>query len=113
MGVYQGKKAAFPNYLLFAVEARERPVMTDLVGVAGSGGARWEQGLLLGLAEDGLEDPATGIRGWRQKADVGIQPLGRHLHYLAANSSGDGRQTADLTLMRWTGDAQQPFVPAR
>ena len=112
MGVYQGKKEAFPNYLLFAVEAREQPVMADLVGVAGSGGTGWEEGLLLGLAEDGLEDPDTGLRGWRQKADVGFQPLGSELHYLAANSSGDGRQTADLTLMRWTGDARQPFVPA-
>ena len=24
----------------------------------------------------------------------------------------DGRQTADLTLMRWTGEAEKPFVPA-
>jgi hypothetical protein len=112
MGVYQGKKEPFPNYLLFAVDAREQPVMADLVGVAGSGGTGWEQGLLLGLADDGLEDPATGIRGWRQKADVGLQPLGRDLHYLAANSSKDGQQTADLTLMRWTGDARQPFLPA-
>jgi hypothetical protein len=26
MGVYQGQKPPFPNYLLFAVEAREQPV---------------------------------------------------------------------------------------
>jgi hypothetical protein len=110
LGVYQGKKPAFPNYLLFAVDAREKPVRRDLVGVPRPGGKGWEQGMLLGLAEDGLKDPATGIRGWNQKADVGSQPLGNGLFYLAVNSGGKGRQTADLTLTRWTGDAQKPFV---
>ena len=110
MGVYQGRKPSFPNYLLFAVDAREQPVMGDLVGVPGPGD-KGEKGLLLALADDGLKDPATGIRGWNQKADVGFQPVGRGLFYLSANSGGKGRQTADLTLMRWTGDAQRPFVP--
>jgi len=112
MGVYQGRKGAFPNYLLFAVEAREKPVVADLLGVPSSDGPGWEQGLLLGLAEDGLEDSATGIRGWRQKADVGLQPVGGGLHYLAVNSGGDGLQTGDITLMHWTGDAQRPLAPA-
>lgn len=112
MGVYQGKKDSFPNYLLFAADARERSVLSDLVGVPGAGGKRWEQGLLLGLAKEGLKDSATGIRGWSQKADVGFQPVGRGLFYLAANSGGKNWQSADLTLMRWTGDAQRPFVPA-
>lgn len=112
LGVYQGKKPSFPNYLLFAVEARERPVLSDLVGVPGPGGKGWERGLLLGLADDGLKDTATGIRGWNQKADVGFQPVGHGLFYVASNSGGKGAQTADLTLMRWTGDARRPFVPA-
>lgn len=112
LGVYQGKKPAFPNYLLFAVDAHQKPVRRDLIGVPGAGGKGWEQGLLLDLAEDGLKDSATGIRGWNQKADVGSQPLGNGLFYLAVNSGAKGRQTADLTLMRWTGDAQKPFVPA-
>lgn len=113
MGVYQGKKPSFPNYQLFAVDAREQPVTADLIGVPGAGGQGWEQGLLLDLAEDGLKDPATGIRGWNQKADVGFQPAGRGLFYLAVNSSGKDWQSADLTLMRWTGDAQRPFVPVK
>lgn len=111
MGVYKGQKDAFPNYLLFAVETREQPAMGDLIGVPGREGAGWEQGLLLDLADDGLRDPATGVRGWNQKADVGLQPLGRGLFYLAVNSGGKGRQTADLTLMRWTGDPEAPFAP--
>ncbi len=48
---------------------------------------------------------------------AGFQPVGGGLFYLCKNSAGkdaDGKgwQGADLTLMRWTGDATQPFVPA-
>lgn len=106
MGVYLGKKTSFPNYGLFAVEAREKPVTGDLIGAPG------EKGQLLALADDGLKDPATRIRGWNQKADVGLQPVGNGLAYLAVNTKLDGKQTADLTLMRWTGDAAAPYAPA-
>lgn len=111
MGVYPGKKTGFPNYTLFAVEAREPPVSADLVGVPGPGGDGWERGLLLRLADDGLEDAATGVRGWNQKADVGSQPVGQGLFYVSVNSRSEAGQTADLTLMRWTGDLQEPLIP--
>src|SRR6185436_11627192 len=94
---------SFPNYLMFAVEARTQPTLGDLVGVPGPGGKGTERGLLLALAADGLKDAATGIRGWNQKADVGLQPVGRGLFYLAVNSGTRGNQTGDLTLQRWTG----------
>jgi hypothetical protein len=45
-------KPSFPNYLLFAVEARTPPILGDLVGVPGPGGRGTEQGLLLAFAED-------------------------------------------------------------
>ena len=112
MGVYQGKKPGFPNYLLFAVDARTPPTRGNLVGVPGPRGHGTEQGLLLALADDGLQDAATGIRGWNQKADVGIQPIGRGLFYLCVGSGPRGKQTADITLHRWTGSAKAPFVPA-
>ncbi|WP_292050765.1 MULTISPECIES: hypothetical protein [unclassified Brevundimonas] len=111
MGVYAGRKPHFPNYLMFAVEADARPVMGDLVGVLAADGNGWEQGLLLPLADDGLRDPATGIRGWNQKSDVGLEPVGDGLFYLAVNSGGRGAQTADIALMRWTGNPDQPFLP--
>lgn len=111
MGVYAGRKPDYPNYLMFAVEADARPVMGDLVGVPAADGNGWEQGLLLPLADDGLRDPATGIRGWNQKSDVGLEPVGDGLFYLAVNSGGRGAQTADITLMRWTGNPDQPFLP--
>ncbi len=112
MGVYQGAKPAFPNYLLFAFDAQAKPAMGDLVGVPGPGGQGWEQGRVLPLATDGLKDEASGVRGWNQKADVGFQPIGDGLVYVAANAKVDGRQTADLTLMRWTGDAERPLAAA-
>lgn len=115
MGVYAGKKKSFPNYLLFAVDARTRPLTRDLIGVPKAdripaGGEAWEQGLLIELADDGLKDAATGVRGWNKQADVGFQPAGGGLFYLAVNSGSQGEQTADLALVRWTGDAQKPFV---
>jgi len=112
LGVYQGKKPQFPNYLLFAIDARTPPQLGDLVGVPRADRKGFEQGRLLALAAGGLAEPATGIRGWNQKADVGLQPLGHGLFYFAVNSGTKGKQTADLTLQRWTGDPAKPFVPA-
>jgi hypothetical protein len=118
MGVYQGKKQSFPNYLLFAIDARTQPMMNDLAGVASADGKGSEQGQVLELADDGLKGAATGLRGWNQKADVGFQPVGpdlfgHALFYLSVNSGSKGAQTSDLKLMRWTGDAHQPFAPVK
>lgn len=107
MGVYAGEKPGFPNYLLFAVDAEARPRRGVLVGVDNG-----QTGMLLPLADDGLRDPATGIRGWWQKADVGFQPMGGGFYYIATNARTGQRQTARLTLMCWTGDAAAPFAPA-
>ena len=112
MGVYKGTKPAYPNYTLFAVDARTTPTRGELIGVPGPGGRGTEQGLLLALADDGLKDAKTGIRGWNQKADVGLQPVGRGLFYFAVNSGTRGAQTGDLTLQRWTGAPTAPFTPA-
>lgn len=102
MGVYAGEKPAFPNHTLFAVEAAAQPVSAKLVGTG-------DTGLTLPLSPIGKEDPRTGVRGWFQKADVGIAALGDGLFYLATAGKRDGKQTATLTLYRWTGDAESPF----
>lgn len=112
MGVYKGAKPAFPNYRLFAIDARTPPRRGELVGVFTREGRSPEQGQLLALAEDGLQDAKTGIRGWNQKADMGIQPVGGGLFYLAIGSGTPGKQTGDITLQRWTGDSDRPFTPA-
>lgn len=112
LGVYPGKKPSYPNYQLFAVDARTAPRQGDLVGIPAVGNSGGEKGLLLSLAEDGLRDEGTGVRGWQQKADVGIQPVGGGLFYLAINSTVNGQQSGEVILHRWTGDATKPFVPA-
>lgn len=104
MGVYLGLKPNWPNYGLYAFDAAAQPKTGELIGVG-------EQGKLIPLADDGLKDPATSVRGWNQKADVGLQPVGQGLFYLAVNAKTPQGQTADLTLNRWTGDATKPFVP--
>ncbi|WP_277050324.1 carbohydrate-binding protein [Ruania albidiflava] len=104
MGVYVGKKDQYPNYELFAVDAESTPSLETLTGLDG------EQGLLLPLAEDGLLDEATGIRGWYETASVGIQSLGDGLYYLSTQTN-DGGQGSILTLETWTGHADDPFVP--
>lgn len=113
MGVYKGTKPAFPNYLLFAVDARAQPVRGDLIGVKDSSGSETEKGLLIPLADDGLRDAATGIRGWNQKANTGFQPVGSGLTYICENSGSKGSQTADLTLYGWRGIPEAPYVPAK
>lgn len=102
MGVYAGKKTTFPNYTLFAVEATAQPVSEKLAGTD-------ETALTLPLSPIGKEDPASGVRGWFQKADVGIAALGDGLFYLATDGKRDGKQTATLTLYHWTGGADTPF----
>lgn len=110
LGVYPGHKPAFPNYGLFAVDGRAPVHRGALIGVPGAGPENWETGLLLRLADVGQRDATTGIRGWYQKADVGLQPAGQGLFYLSRNSGGEGAQHAELQLMRWTGQADRPFV---
>ncbi|MFC0205750.1 hypothetical protein [Novosphingobium soli] len=111
MGVYKGAKPSFPNYGLYAVEARAKPSRGDLLGVAAPGGGRWERGMLLPLAPEGRGDPRSGVRGWHQKADVGLQPLGEGLYLLAVNEGGPQAQSARVTLMRWAEGADAPLVP--
>jgi hypothetical protein len=107
LGVYAGEKPRFPNFTLFAVDAGARPAFAPLAGLGGEHGAQLE------LAADGLLDVATGVRGWRQRADVGLESLGNGLFYVSADSSLAGMQSSDLALCRWTGDADQPFQPVR
>ncbi|AQP48354.1 hypothetical protein BW730_13425 [Tessaracoccus aquimaris] len=104
MGVYKGTKPQYPNYLMFAVDAKDKPKMQTLTGLGG------EKGLLLPLADDGLQDPATGIRGWNQDASVGIQSLDNGLYYIAKQTKSAGGQGSVITLKSWTGDANAPFA---
>lgn len=110
LGVYQGKKPDFPNYTLFAIDALAAPNLAPLQGVPTPSGAGDELGAILPLSKEGLVDAATGISGWMQKGDVGFQPVGNGLFYIAQNGKVGALQTATLTLVRWTGEPTRPFA---
>lgn len=110
MGVYPGTKPVFPNYGLFAVEARAVPRLRDLIGVHAAGKHGWERGRVLPLADDGEQDPRSGIRGWHQKADVGLQSLGDGLFYLVTNHANAGEQSASIVLTRHDRQSPRPFA---
>lgn len=105
MAVYPGAKAWFPNFSLFAFDGRVKPQRAHLQGFAPS-----LTGMTLTMASDGVEDSETGIRGWRAKADTGIESLGQGYFYISVpGKSTDGKQNCTLVLCRWTGDAGRPF----
>lgn len=103
MAVYPGSKPQYPNYEMFAVDAADPPTLETLQGLDG------EEGMLLPLAEDGLIDPATGIRGWWKDGSVGFQSLENGLFYISEATS-QGGAGAILRLECWTGDAEEPFA---
>ena len=95
MFVYKGKKAEFPNYLMFSLDFSQKPDNDRLR-----------------LAEDGLKDEATGIRGWNFKwGSTGFCPLGNGEYMISENGYDNlsGQQYSDLRLYRWTGRADEPF----
>ena len=108
MAVYRGSKSRYPNYPLFTVDGTVKPRKQRLQGFD-----RKEKGLVLTLAAAGARHPATGLRGWRQKAgQTGMHALGNNLFYLAQGSrTPEGIQTCEVRLYRFTGQPREPFVP--
>ncbi len=99
MAAYVGKKSQFPNFALFAVDGSIAPVMGDIVGQPTP-----EKGLLLTLADDGLNHQATGIRGWQfSHCDTGMIALDDGYFYISHDSKKDGKQSCTATLYRWVG----------
>lgn len=105
LAVYPGSKPRFPNYALFAIDARAKPELRTLHGLGG------ERGLELPLANDGLTDSVTGIRGWRRNTAFGIQSLGGGHYYLVASTSAHNKNIAIVTMESWTGDSSAPLAP--
>jgi hypothetical protein len=111
IGAYAGTKNAFPNYTLFAVEASAPPQMGPLIGVPGGATGR-----TVPLADAGMTDPTTGIRGWRGHAPVGLESLGDGRFYVVSAGTttvnGATKQTGTATMNRWTGNVPSPFTSA-
>ncbi|GAB3474174.1 hypothetical protein [Nocardiopsis coralliicola] len=110
MAAYEGEKAAFPNYSLFAVDGASQPEQGDLRGQPEP-----EQGLLLPLREEGLHDPETGVRGWMGEGQYGLESVGGGRFYVVESGQRDDGgtelETATARLHTWTGDTPDPFTP--
>lgn len=108
MAVYDGVKEGFPNYSFFTVDGSKKPVRGEIRGQAEP-----EQGKLLTLRDAGLNDPATGVRGWEFHGNYGIDALGDGRYYVAegraVTEDGVKKQEGEVYLYRWTGETPTPF----
>ncbi|MFW6692413.1 hypothetical protein [Streptomyces sp. MAR4 CNX-425] len=108
MAVYKGKKEGFPNYSFFTVDGSEKPVRGEIRGQA-----KPEKGELLTLRDAGLNDPATGVRGWEFHGNYGFDALGDGRYYVAegraVDDDGVRKQEGEAYLWRWTGETPAPF----
>jgi len=112
MAVYEGKKPDFPNYSLFTVDGTKPAVRGPVRGQPEP-----EQDRLLTLAQEGLYDPVTGVRGWQAPGEYGLVSLDDGLYYVAESGTveedGATKQTGRAVLHRWTGRTPNPLTPVR
>lgn len=106
--VYWGSKTQFPNYDLFVIDGKKKPLKTHILS-----GNKSIKVKMLSLLEEGLKDSLSGIRGWYFKwGATGLHPLGDGLFYLSHNSQDkEGQQQTTLRLYKWIGKDQTPFLP--
>lgn len=111
MAVYRGKKEAWPNYSLFAVDLTGKPFRARLEGTPYETRRLWQ----LPLAADGLHHAASGTYGWNYKwGTTGLFPLGGGYYMISENYRDPETriESCRAHLMRWTGDPAAPFAPA-
>ena len=106
MAVYKGKKEEYPNYPLFSLDLKQKPVKACPKGLSGKHET-------LRLSDAGLFDETSGVRGWDFKwGSTGLCPLGDGQWYISENhkDKATGIQSCTARLYRWTGDGAKPFV---
>jgi hypothetical protein len=108
--VYRGSKARFPNYDLFVIDGKKKPVNNYI---------RSDNQLIkvktLSLLPAGLHDARSGIRGWFFKwGATGLCPLGNGLFYISHNDkASDGQQQSTIHTYKWVGDSRTAFELVR
>ena len=106
MAVYKGKKPGYPNYPLFSLDVKQKPVKAVPKGLD-------EKHETLKLAPEGLLDPETGIYGYEFKwGSTGLCPIGDGRWYISENNKDKetGIQSCTARLYRWTGAGNKPFI---
>jgi hypothetical protein len=105
--VYFGSKTQFPNYDLFVIDGKKKPVKSYIRSDNQSIKVK-----MLSLVEAGPKDSQSSIRGWFFKwGSTGLCPLGNGLFYISHNSKAqDGQQQSVIYKYKWVGDDQNAFV---
>lgn len=105
MAVYKGTKEQYPNYTLFAADAKARPVKQALRGVP-----YIKKGLVVPLKQTGMKDAATGISGWMWGVgSTGMASLGEGYFYFSHNYNSEQGQGSTIRMYRYTGRADAAF----
>ncbi len=104
--VYRGNKSQFPNYDLFLIDAKKAPSTATFTS-----DNKLIKVKTLMLADQGLKDKNSGVRGWNFKwGATGIHPLGEGYFIISHNKKAkDGMQESTLVKYKWTGDDKNPF----
>lgn len=105
--VYRGKKSQYPNYGLFVIDGQKKPVKTSVFSDNKNIKVK-----TLSLAEAGMYDAGSGIRGWHFNwGTTGLCPLGDGLFYISHNGkTEDGQQMSTIHKYRWIGSEKEAFV---
>ena len=103
--VYKGSKSNYPNYDLFVIDGKKKPVKkrVELYG-------REEEWDVLTLANKGIKDK-SGINGWYfDYGSTGVAPLGDGRFYISHHyRDSSGGHGTTIRTYRWTGDEAVPF----
>ncbi len=105
--VYRGSKAQFPNYDLFVIDGKKKPVKSYIPSDNQDIKVK-----TLSLLEAGPKDPTASTRGWFFKwGATGLCPVGGGLFYISHNSKAeDGQQQSTIYKYKWVGDSQNIFM---
>jgi hypothetical protein len=102
MAVYAGEKNQFPNYHLYAVDAKQPPKIQALRGLS-------ETGKVVSLYLGGQQHQETGIRGWSfPYGSTGLFACGDGRYYISENHVCQSGQCSLIYLYIW--DDNEAFV---
>ena len=105
MAVYKGVKEHYPNYTLFAADAKARPAKQTLQGVP-----YLKKGFVVPLKAEGLKDATTGIRGWMWGVgSTGMAALGGGYYYFSHNYNSEQGQGSTIRMYRYTDLKDEAF----
>lgn len=105
MAVYKGVKEHYPNYTLFAADAKARPAKQTLQGIP-----YLKKGLVVPLKAAGLKDATTGIRGWMWGVgSTGMAALGGGYYYFSHNYNSEQGQGSTIRMYRYTDLKDEAF----